>query len=142
MISLFWGHAPGKRSISCFKGHMLVAACLLLFACCCLPAAACLLLLACCFLLAASCQLLPACTGDAWCKHFAEQENNSLGRLVWRCREVQAGDTSRGWECACFWLGGFAAKNLFVLTCVINNFKSYEIKVFYLSITGGYGVHT
>ena len=30
----------------------------------------------------------------------------SLGRLVWRWREVRAGDTSKERECVCFWLVG------------------------------------
>ena len=90
-----------------------------------LPAAAsccCLLLLllppvaasCCCFLLllpaAASCcccfrllLLLPppppaaatSCCCCRWCKHFAEKENYNLDRLVWRWREIRAGDASR-----------------------------------------------
>ena len=94
----------------CFKG-------LPLLGCYCLVATACLLLLVCCLFAAclrlacglpAPCLvLLPAAaaaTADAWCKHFTKQENNSLGRLVWRWREVRARDTSRGRECVCFWL--------------------------------------
>ena len=75
-------------------------------ACCCcflllllLPAASC----CCCFLLLL---LLPppaaaasSCCCCRWCKHFAEKENYSLGRLVWRWREIRAGDAGREREC-------------------------------------------
>ena len=97
--------------------------------CCCLlllllpPAAAAASACCCCFLLlllppaaaAASCcccccflllLLLPppaaaasSCCCCRWCKHFAEKENYSLGRLVWRWREIRAGDAGREREC-------------------------------------------
>ena len=75
--------------------------------CCLLPlAAACFLLLLCCCLLppAAAAASSSCCCYCRWCKHFVEKENNSLGRLVWRWREVRAGDTST--ERECFWLVG------------------------------------
>ena len=81
-------------------GQTLVAAFCLLAAC---------LLLACCSLLLLLLLLLPpaavaaasssCCCCCRWCKHFAEKENNSLGRLVWRWREIRAGDASREREC-------------------------------------------
>ena len=76
--------------------------------CCCLlllllpPAAAAASSSSCC------CFLLPpppaavaasSCCCCRWCKHFAEKENYSLGRLVWRWREIRAGDASREREC-------------------------------------------
>ena len=81
--------------------------------CCCFllllllpPAAAAASCCCCCFLLLL---LLPppppaaaaasSCCCCRWCKHFAEKENYSLGRLVWRWREIRAGDASREREC-------------------------------------------
>ena len=78
--------------------------------CCCfllllLPPAAAAASCCCCFLLLL---LLPppppaaaafSCCCCRWCKHFAEKENYSLGRLVWRWREIRAGDASREREC-------------------------------------------
>ena len=77
----------------------LLAACLLLACCCC--CCCCLLLL---LLLfppppAAAASSSSSCCCCRWCKHFAEKENNSLGRLVWRWREIRAGDASREREC-------------------------------------------
>ena len=83
-------------------------------ACCCCfllllllppPAAAAASCCCCCFLLLLL--LLPppaaatasSCCCCRWCKHFAEKENYSLGRLVWRWREIRAGDASREREC-------------------------------------------
>ena len=75
--------------------------------CCCLllllrlPSAAAASCCCCCLLLL----LLPpaaaasSCCCCRWCKHFAEKENYSLGRLVWCWREIRAGDASREREC-------------------------------------------
>ena len=81
--------------------------------CCCLlllllpPAAAAASACCCCCFLLLLLRLPPAAAAAAsssccccrWCKHFAEKENYSLGRLVWRWREIRAGDASREREC-------------------------------------------
>ena len=90
--------STGQTLVAAF---CLLAACLLL-ACCLLAARCC-----CCCLLLLLLLLPPpaaaasssSCCCCRWCKHFAEKENNSLGRLVWRWREIRAGDASREREC-------------------------------------------
>ena len=116
-ISLFWGRAPRKNSIFVLRwfikfilyfiilstGQMLVAAFCLLAACLLLaapllpPAAAAVVAVvaavaSCCCCLLLLLLLLPSCC-CRWYKHFAAKKNYSLGRLIWRWREIRAGDT-------------------------------------------------
>ena len=117
------GRAPGK-SLSLASPQLLVIGrfhccgavrlekvqfCLLLLAAaCCLLAAPCCCCCCCCLLLlllllppppAAAAASSSSCCCCRWCKHFAEKENSSLSRLVWRWREIRAGDASREREC-------------------------------------------